>query len=204
MVFTTSKGKPIDTMKVYHAEPPFSIHFKHALAPYIIMAIGELMFGLMGLQFFIENTPKKLQYHTMLDWYWALAWSNLIIIIYIHSGLMITFFNQIYWISISGLIAFFFFFYFTFRYPFVYLAPGEKPAPPPIEEPITMMAQIDKITVAVVVAPTTDEILVAEQAAVVPPEVPAAPVPAAPSVARVPSVPRAPSVAASAPAPPTA
>lgn len=155
VVFTANKGKPITVMNVYYAEPPYTVHFLWALPQFVLVAIGELMFGMMGCQFFVEQTPQKFKYHTMLDWYWALAWSNMIILIVIYSGLFITFFFQIYWLSIMVLVSFAFFFYFTFRVPFVELQPGEKlklPVPPlvplPVDQEIKAMIPTVTVTVA--------------------------------------------------------
>lgn len=130
IVFTANKGKPISVMNVYYAEPPFSINWIWSLPQFILMAIGETLFGVLGCHFFVEQTPQKFKYHTMLDWYWSLGWSNAIILIVIHSGFFITFFFQIYWLSITVLVAFIIFFYFTFRFPFIHLRPGQKlPSP---------------------------------------------------------------------------
>lgn len=169
VVFTAVKSNPISVMNIYYAEPPYSINVLWALPQFILMAIGELMFGLMGCQFFVEQTPQKLKYQTMLDWYWALAWSNIIILIAIHSGWFITFFFQIYWLSITVLVGFMFFFYFTFRYPFVYLRPGEAPPPrvmappptpdlpPPTEKDLNEMLPMTVTVASDVPAPTEPE-----------------------------------------------
>lgn len=168
VVFKCKKEKPISLLTVYYAEPPFSIHFLRALPQFILMAIGELMFGLMGLQFFIDETPDKLKYHTMLDWYWALAMANVIILFVIHSGFWITYFYQVYWLCIIVLFGYFFFFYFTFRFPFIHLRPGEKPQfiERPVEEMPTeqeIMQELPTVEVTVAADPNVE--------APVPPEV---------------------------------
>lgn len=173
VVFTAHKQSPISVMNIYYAEPPFSIHFAWALPQFILLAIGELMFGMMGCQFFVEETPQKLKYHTMLDWYWALACSNIIVLIVIHSGLFITFFFQIYWLSIVVLVSFFFFFYFTFRFPFIHLRPGEAPRAP--VAPMTPLGIIDGLPV-VEVTVAADEVAAPEPPAP-PPVAPTEPVP---------------------------
>lgn len=157
IVFTAHIKSPISVMNIYYAEPPFSIHFAWALPQFVLLAIGEMMFGMMGCQFFVEQTPQKLKYHTMLDWYWALAWSNIIILVVIYSGYFITFFFQIYWLSIIVLVGFFFFFYFTFRFPFVYLRPGEKP-PAPVPAPVEPTVPADAGVPVVTVTVTADEV----------------------------------------------
>lgn len=133
IVFVANRGKPIHVMNIYFAEPPFTINYLWALPQFVLMAIGELMFGMMGCEFFVQQTPQRFKYHTMLDWYWALAFSNFTILMVIHSGLMITFFFQVYWLSIMVLVSFVFFFYFTFRFPFLYLRPGEVYEPPLVD-----------------------------------------------------------------------
>lgn len=152
MVFTAHKEQPISVMSIYYAEPPFSVHFAWALPQFIVMAIGEMMFGMMGCQFLVDETPVKLKYHTMLDWYWALAMSNVVILIFIHSGIIITFFFQVYWLSIAVLVSFLCFFYFTFRFPFVYLRPGEtikvQPVQPMAPQDINEGMPVVAVTVA--------------------------------------------------------
>lgn len=171
VVFTASKGKPITVMNIYYAEPPYTVHFLWALPQFILVTIGELMFGMMGCQFFVEQTPQKFKYHMMLDWYWALAWSNLIILIVIYSGLFITFFFQIYWLSIMVLVSFAFFFYFTFRVPFTELQPGEKltlPAPPIV--PLTVDKEIKDMLPTVTVTVASEEAAPTEEPQPPPPE----------------------------------
>lgn len=143
-------------MSIYYAEPPFSINYLWVLPQFIVMTIGELMFGMMGCQFFVDETPQKLKYHTMLDWYWALAMSNMVILIVIHCGFVITFFFQVYWLSVIVLVGFFFFFYFTFRFPFVHLRLGEEPkyVETVKDEPVVVLEDLPVVEVTVAADPS--------------------------------------------------
>ena len=138
VVFVADKGKPISVMNVYYAEPPFSLSVLWAIPPFVLMAIGELMFGMMGCEFFVDQTPQKLKYHMMMDWYWALAWSNLVIILVVSTGLFITYFFQVYWLSMIVLVAFVTFFYCSLGYEYVMVlpAPPAEVNPRVVEVPV--------------------------------------------------------------------
>lgn len=119
MVFVDQGGK-ISSYKLYIFEAPHDIGFYFAFFPYTFIAIGELLFGVMGLRFIMTQTPLKFRFHTQLDWHLMHALANLYIITIVSCGLFMSFFWQLAAISGLVLIGSFLFMVFAFQYNYMY------------------------------------------------------------------------------------
>lgn len=108
-VFVDRRGK-ISILKLYKYEASNSIPFSAGIGQYILITIGELLFGVFGYSFFLSQTPSKLEFHTMCDWHLMYAFANIMIIIVIKCGLAVTFFTQLATLTaLSGIFTVFFF-----------------------------------------------------------------------------------------------
>lgn len=47
---------------------------------YMIIAVGEFMLGIVGIQQLITKTPHKLRFYVYIDWYLMLGFANILII----------------------------------------------------------------------------------------------------------------------------
>lgn len=115
IVFVDTKGT-IRSLKVYEAESPHSLNFAYGFLQYILLAIGEFLFAVLGIRFVFSQTPKRFQVHSLCDWYLMYALANALVIFVLKSGLFITFYFQNAAIVVIFIASMFWFFIAAFQY----------------------------------------------------------------------------------------
>lgn len=68
-------------MKLLYVQPPLTRSALAVIPQIVLGTIGELLVGVVGLQYVIGTAPPKMRYYIYMDWYLMQGFANLFIII---------------------------------------------------------------------------------------------------------------------------
>lgn len=68
-------------MKLLHVKPPLKLSALAVIPQIVLSTIGELLVGVVGLQYVIGTAPHKMHYYIYMDWYLMQGFANSVIII---------------------------------------------------------------------------------------------------------------------------
>lgn len=88
------------TVKVLSVQPPFQQSKFAPIFQYSISALGELLLGVIGLQYLIRHAPHKMQYFVFLDWYLMLGFSNIAIVVVSQLPWLLVFHGQLSYLTL--------------------------------------------------------------------------------------------------------
>lgn len=115
MMFIDVQGK-IAMLKVFVAESPHETSIIFCMVLFGFIAMGEFLFGVLGLRFIMSQTPFNLRHQTLCDWYLMYAIANAIIIIILRCGQFVTVYSQVAALCYICLVSIFLFFLFSAQY----------------------------------------------------------------------------------------
>lgn len=68
-------------VKMLRVDQPLMIKGRNLLPQFIFATLGEMLFGVVGLRYFINQVPQKMKYYVYMDWCLIQGISNIAIII---------------------------------------------------------------------------------------------------------------------------